>query len=87
MEEEIASNIDEVMMEGGSHDLNNKGSDIDSVDHIYDIGAMTSQKIGSFSFFQYHQVLYLNQKRQYKMCHNPRNSSLKEVIQPCHLKI
>ena len=51
MEEEIASNIDKVMMEGGSHDLNNTGSDIDSVDHIYDIGAMTSQKIGSFNFF------------------------------------
>ena len=47
MEEDISSNIGAVMTEGGSPDLTNTGSDRYSVDQIYDIGAMTSQMIGS----------------------------------------
>ena len=38
------------MMEVGSPDLNKTDSDSNSVDQIYDIGAMTSRMISSFKF-------------------------------------
>ena len=47
MEEEISRNIGAVMTDGGSLDLNDTDSEKDSVDQIYDIGAMTSLIIGS----------------------------------------
>ena len=50
VEEEILSNIDAVVTEGLSPDLYNIDSDINSVDQIYDIGAMTSQMAGSVKF-------------------------------------
>ena len=40
LEEEISRNIGAVMTEGGSPDLTDTDSDSDSVDQIYDIGAM-----------------------------------------------
>ena len=46
-EEEISSNIGVVMNEGGSPDLTNIDSDNDSVDHIYNIAAMTRLMIES----------------------------------------
>ena len=47
VEEEISSNIGVVMNEGGSPDLTNIDSDNDSVDHIYNIAAMTRLMIES----------------------------------------
>ena len=47
MEEDTSRNIGAVMTEGGSPELTDKDSDRDSVYQIYDIGAMTSQIIGS----------------------------------------
>ena len=47
MEEEISRNIGKVMVEVGSPDLAKTDSDSDSVDQIYDIGAMKSRSIGS----------------------------------------
>ena len=47
MKGEISRNIGKVMKEGGSPDLTNTESDINSVDQIFDIGAMTSLIIGS----------------------------------------
>ena len=47
VEEEISRNIGAVMTDGGSLDLNDTDSEKDSVDQIYDIGAMTSLIIGS----------------------------------------
>ena len=47
MDEEISRNIGAVMTEGGYPDLTDTYSDSDSVDQIYDIGAMKSRMIGS----------------------------------------
>ena len=47
MEEDIPRNIGTVMKEGVSPNLTNTYSDIDSVDQIYDIGAIISLMIGS----------------------------------------
>ena len=47
MEEDISRKIGVVMTERGSPYLTNTDSDSGSVDQIYDIGAMTSQMIGS----------------------------------------
>ena len=47
VEKEISRNIGAVMTEGGSPDLTNTDSDINSVYQIFDIGAMTSLMIVS----------------------------------------
>ena len=47
MEEEISRNIGAVITEGGSRDFTDKESDSNSVYQINEIGAITSQRIGS----------------------------------------
>ena len=47
---EISGKIGEVIKEGGYPELTVTESESDSVDLIYDIGAMTSQMIGSVKF-------------------------------------
>ena len=47
VEEEISKKIGAFMTKGGSPELPDIDSDSDSVDQIYEIGTMISQKVGS----------------------------------------
>ena len=72
MKEEISRNIGAFMKEEGSPDLTKTDSDSNSVDQIYDIGAMKSCIIGSVKFASIPTRSVSEKKRQYKMCHKIR---------------